>query len=169
MSELGYTLKVFRQIGMLKPVLPHRLIGAGLQLAKWGPGLPSGVNAVAKRFPSQLAIIDDAGQITWSELAEQINQLTSGLKARGIQPGDSLAVLSRNHRFMIISMVAIMQAGGRVLLLNTMASRSQLGELVQRENAGLVIVDHEFLGAAQDVDRNKLVLGWAEPDSPADV
>lgn len=169
MSDLGYTLKVFRRIGLLKPVLPHRLLGAGVQLAKWGPGLPSGVNAAAKRYPGQAAVIDDAGQITWSELAAQVNQLTAALKSRGIEPGDSIAVLSRNHRFMIISIVAIMQAGGRVLLLNTMASRSQLGELVQREAASLVIVDHEFLDAAQDVDRGKLVLGWAEPDSPADV
>src|SRR5689334_2632937 len=99
MNELGYTLKVFRQFGMLKPVLPHRLIGAGLQLAKWGPGLPSGVNAAAKRFPKQLAIIDDAGEITWSELADQINQFTQALKVRGIEAGDSVAVLSRNHRY----------------------------------------------------------------------
>ncbi|WP_456696767.1 AMP-binding protein [Aeromicrobium sp. P5_D10] len=168
-QDLGFTLKVFRQIGMLKPVLPHRLVGAGLQLAKWGPGLPSGVNAVAKRFPSQVAIIDDAGEITWSELAEQINQLTCALKERGVKPGDSLAVLARNHRFMVISIVAIMQAGGRVLLLNTMASRSQLGELVQREDASLVIVDQEFLGAAQDVDRSTLVLGWADADAPSDL
>ncbi|MFI5426984.1 AMP-binding protein [Aeromicrobium sp. UC242_57] len=131
--------------------------------------LPSGVHAVAKRFPQQLAIIDDAGQITWSDLAAQINQLTQALKDRGIQPGDSIAVLARNHRFMVISIVAIMQAGGRVLLLNTMASRSQLGELAQREDASLVIVDQEFLDVAHDVDRSKLVLGWADADAPTDL
>lgn len=169
MSDLGYTLKVFKQIGMLKPVLPHRLLGAGLQLAKWGPGLPSGVNAAAKRFPSQTAIIDDAGDLTWADLAAQINQMTQALKDRGVQPGDSIAVLSRNHRYMIVAIVAIMQTGGRVLLLNTMASRSQLGELAQREDASLVIVDQEFLEVAQDVDRSLLVLGWADADAPDDL
>ncbi|MET0447368.1 MAG: AMP-binding protein [Aeromicrobium sp.] len=169
MSELGYTLRVFKQIGMLKPVLPHRLLGAGLQLAKWGPGLPSGVNAAAQRFPRQTAIIDDAGEITWSQLAGQINQMTQALKDRGVRPGDSIAVLSRNHRYMIIAIVAIMQAGGRVLLLNTMASRSQLGELSRREDAGCVIVDQEFLEVAQDVDRSTLVLGWADEDAPTNL
>src|SRR3954451_11226090 len=100
MSELGYTLKVFRQIGMMKPILPHRLVGAGLQLAKWGPGFPSGVNAAAKRFPHQLPIIDDEGEITWSELSEQINQLTQAPKNRGTAAGDSVALLCRNHRYM---------------------------------------------------------------------
>ncbi len=169
MNDLTYSLKVFRQIGLLKPVAPHRLLGAGLQLAKWGPGLPSGVNAAAKRFPRQTAIIDDVGEITWSELAAQVNQMTQALKDRGVQPGDSIAVLSRNHRYMIVAVVAIMQAGGRVLLLNTMASRSQLGELAKREDASLVFVDQEFLDVAQDVDRSSLVLGWADDDAPDDL
>jgi fatty-acyl-CoA synthase len=169
MTELGFTLKVFRQIGMLKPILPHKMLGAGLQLVKWGPGLPSGVAAAAKRFPNQLAIIDDAGELTWSELVGQINQTTQGLKDRGVKPGDSVALLCRNHRFMIVAMIAIMQAGGRVLLLNTMASRSQLGELAKRESAALVIVDQEFLTVAADVDKEKLILAWADDDAPADV
>lgn len=168
-NDLGYTLKVFKQIGMLKPLPPHRLIGAGRQLAKWGPGLPSGVNAAAKRFPHQTAIVDDAGEITWLQLADQINQLTQALKDRGIEPGASIAVLSRNHRYMVVAMVAVMQLGGRVLLLNTMASRSQLGELARREDASCVIVDQEFLEIASDVDRSTLVLGWADDDAPADL
>jgi acyl-CoA synthetase (AMP-forming)/AMP-acid ligase II len=169
MNDVTYSLKVFKQIGLLKPVAPHRLLGAGRQLAKWGPGLPSGVNAAAKRFPGQTAIIDDAGEITWSELAAQVNQMTQALKDRGVQPGDSIAVLSRNHRYMIVAIVAIMQAGGRVLLLNTMASRSQLGELAEREDASLVVVDQEFLEVAQDVDRSIVVLGWADDDAPDDL
>ncbi|MEJ7633703.1 AMP-binding protein [Aeromicrobium sp.] len=169
MSDLGYTLKVFRQIGMLKPVLPHRLLGAGLQLVKWGPGLPSGVNAAAKRFPNQLAIIDDAGEVTWSELAGQINQLTQALKDKGIEPGDSVALLSRNHRYMIVALVAVMQAGARVLLLNTMASRSQLSELGKREGAKLVLLDQEFLDVGEGVERDDLLLLWADDDAPSDI
>jgi len=166
MSDIGYTLKVFRRIGMLKPIMPHRMLGAGLQLAKWGPGFPSGVNAAAKRFPQQLAIVDDAGEMTWSELSEQINQFTQALKDRGVEPGQSVALLCRNHRYMVIAMVAIMQAGGRVLLLNTMASRSQLGDLAKREDAKLVILDQEFLEVGADLDPGCVVLAWAEPGAP---
>jgi fatty-acyl-CoA synthase len=169
MSDIGYTLKVFRQIGMMKPMLPHRIVGAGFELLKWGPGFPSGVNAAAKRFPHQLAIIDDEGEITWSELSEQINQLTQALKNRGIEPGDSVALLCRNHRYMVIAMVAIMEAGGRVLLLNTMASGSQLGDLAKREDAKLVVLDQEFLKVADKVDHDLIVLAWADDDAPADL
>ncbi len=166
MGDLSYTLKVFRRIGLIAPNWPHRLIGAGLQLAKWGPGFPSGLHSAARRVPHQLAIIDDAGEITWRELAQQVNQLTHALKARGLEPGDSVALLARNHRYMVIGMIAIMQLGGRVLLLNTMASASQLGELTKRESAALVLLDEEFLPVAADVPRDDVVLTWAESDDP---
>jgi len=169
MSDLGFKIKVFRQIGLLKPQLPHRLIGAGLQLAKWGPGFPSAIGAAAARFPNQLAIIDDAGQLTWREVRDEGNRLTQGLKDRGLEPGDSVALLARNHRHMVIAAVAIMQAGGRILLLNTMAGASQVGELAVRENAKLVILDQEFLSVGENVDRDKLVLAWVEGAKPADI
>ena len=169
MSDLGFKIKVFRQIGLLKPQLPHRLIGAGLQLVKWGPGFPSAVGAAAARFPHQLAIIDDAGQLTWREVRDQANQLTQGLKDRGLEAGDSVALLCRNHRHMVIAAVAIMQAGGRILLLNTMASSSQLGELSVRENARMVVLDQEFLAVGENVDRDKLILAWVDGETPDDI
>ena len=64
MGDLGYKLKVLRQIGLIKAAPPGKLIGAVKQLKKWGPGLPAGINAAAKRYPKQIAIIDDEGEIT---------------------------------------------------------------------------------------------------------
>lgn len=165
MTDLAYTLKVFRQIGLIAPALPHRLIGAGIKLATWGPGFPSGVMACAARFPHQTAVIDDEGSLTWREMSQQINQLTDALADRGVDAGDSVAVLARNHRYIIMAMVAIMQRGARVLLLNTMASSSQLTELAKRETASLVMLDEEFLSVAQDLPADDLMLTWADGDS----
>lgn len=169
MADLGFQLKVLRQIGLLKPQLPHRLVGAGKELLKWGPGFPSGVGAAAARFPSQLAIIDDEGDITWRELRDEINRLTDALKERGLVAGDSVALLCRNHRYIVMAMVAIMQLGGRILLLNTMASSSQLGELTEREGAKLVILDEEFLGVATNVARDELMLAWTDTTNHTDI
>lgn len=169
MRDLAFKVKVFRQIGLLKPQLPHRLLGAGIQLVKWGPGIPSAVGAAAARYPQQTAIIDDAGDLTWREVRDEINQLTRGLKDRGLEPGDSVAILCRNHRYMVIAAGAIIQAGGRILMLNTMASSSQLGELAAREDAKMVVLDQEFLTIGGTVDRDKLILAWADEDKPADI
>jgi fatty-acyl-CoA synthase len=159
---LAYRLKVFRQIGLAKPQLPHRLAKAGLELVKWGPAFPSGVGACAARFPNQIAIIDDLGEITWAELRREINQFSHALSERGVTAGDSVALLARNHRFFVIAMVAVMQLGGRVLLLNTMASGPQLAELADREGAKLVILDEEFLEVGEKAGRDKLILAWTD-------
>ena len=165
MGDLGYKLKVLRQIGLLKAQNPVRLAKAGKKLAAWGPGFPSAVGAAAARKPQQIAIIDDAGQLTWRETSDAINRVTQTLKDRGFVPGDPIAVLCRNHRHMVIAMVAISQMGGRMLLLNTMASAGQLTELVKRENAKMVILDQEFLAVAGDIDRDLLVVAWEDDDT----
>ena len=82
MNDLVYRLKVFRQIGLAQPQLPHRLAIAGYQLMKWGPGFPAAMAAAAARFPRQTAIIDELGEITWAEMRDQINQLTHALNER---------------------------------------------------------------------------------------
>ncbi|MET1134294.1 MAG: AMP-binding protein [Aeromicrobium sp.] len=169
MGDLGYKLKVLRRIGVIKALPPHKLIGAARVLKKWGPGLPSGINAAAKRYPKQLAIIDDAGEITYEDLVTQVNQFTEVLRERGIEPGDSVAVLARNHRYLVIALIAVVQMGGRVLLLNTMSSRAQLTDLAEREGAELLILDQEFLPLVEDVRRSRLMLAWADADAPSDL
>ncbi len=165
MGDVGYKLKILRQIGLLKVQPPHRLLKAGIKLATWGPGFPSAVGAAAARFPKQAAIIDDAGELTWQELSDEVNRATAGLKQHRIGPGDSVALLCRNHRHMVVAMVALMQLGAKVLLLNTMASASQLGELTRREGASGVIVDQEFLEVATELDRDQIVVAWQDDDS----
>lgn len=162
MGDLGYKVKVLRRIGLLKAQNPVRLVKAGKKLSSWGPGFPSAVGAAAARRPEQVAIIDDAGQLTWSETSDEINRLTAALKKRGIGIDDPVAVLCRNHRHMIITMVAIMQIGARMLLLNTMASAGQLNELVEREGADLLILDQEFLTVADAIDHEKLIVAWED-------
>jgi acyl-CoA synthetase (AMP-forming)/AMP-acid ligase II len=161
-GDLGYKLKVLRRIGLLKAQNPLGLIKASRKLRMWGPGFPSAVGAAAARKPHQRAIIDDAGEMTWGEVRDAANQLTQVLKDRGFVAGDPIAILCRNHRYMVIAMVGIMQMGGRMLLLNTMASSAQLSELAKREGAKMVLLDQEFLKVADELDQDSLVVTWED-------
>ncbi len=165
MGDLGYKLRVLRRIGLLKAQDPAKLVKAGKKLKEWGPGFPSAMGAAAIRKPHQTAIIDDAGQMTWAEVRDEVNRLSASLKARGITPGDPIAILCRNHRHMVISMIAVMQVGAKMLLLNTMASGPQIAELAEREGAHMVILDQEFLSVATSIERDKLVVAWADDDT----
>lgn len=166
-SDLGYTAKVLRRVGLLGVENPLRLARAGLALAKWGTAFPAGVNAAAARHPRRVAIVDDAGQLTWKEVAAEVNRVTQVLKERGVQPGDAVALLCRNHRYMVIGLVALMQAGAKILLLNTMASSHQLTELSQREGATLMLCDEDFLPVVDaEVWAGRVLLTWTDGEAP---
>lgn len=169
MSDLGYTVRVLRQIGLLKAQNPIGLAKAGKAMRTWGPGFPAAVTAAAARRPKQIAVIDDETQLTWEELFAEINRTAHAFQTLGVVPGDSVALLCRNHRHMVIAMVALMMIGGRVLLLNTMASSAQLAELSEREGAKHVVLDTEFLDAAGPVPREKLIVAWADDTTPDDL
>lgn len=169
MGDMGYKMKVMRRMGVVKAQSPTKLMGAARALKKWGPGLPSGLNAAAKRYPKQVAIIDDAGEITYEDLVTQVNQFTEVLRDRELSVGDSVAILCRNHRYLVVALIAVIQLGGRALLLNTMSSRAQLTDLAEREGAELLILDEEFLPMVEDVRRSRLCLAWTDSDGPKDL
>ncbi len=50
--------------------------------------------------------------ITWAEAARQASLLSRALRARGLQPGDRVALISENRPEWLIADVAVMAAGG---------------------------------------------------------
>ena len=56
------------------------------------------VKEVADRKGSESAIIDELGETTWSEFNERVNRVIHFLRESGLQPGDTIAVMSGNRR-----------------------------------------------------------------------
>lgn len=141
-AELHYLRKVI-EAGMLKLDPPNVLAAIGRDLYRFGEigAVPS---FAAHRSPTQTAIVDDEGSITYAELNDSINALAHGLIRLGIQGGDGVAILARNHRWFIIANYAAHRAGARVILLNTDFSGPQTKEVADREGARLLIYDAEY-------------------------
>ncbi|MBA0046325.1 long-chain-fatty-acid--CoA ligase FadD2 [Mycobacteroides sp. LB1] len=141
-AELHYLRKVI-EAGMLKLDPPNVLAAIGRDLYRFGEigAVPS---FAAHRSPTQTAIVDDEGSITYAELNDSINALAHGLIRLGIKGGDGVAILARNHRWFIIANYAAHRAGARVILLNTDFSGPQTKEVADREGARLLIYDAEY-------------------------
>ncbi|MGH3726867.1 MAG: long-chain-fatty-acid--CoA ligase FadD2 [Mycobacterium sp.] len=141
-AELHYLRKVI-EAGMLKLDPPNVLAAIGRDLYRFGEigAVPS---FAAHRSPTQTAIIDDEGSLTYAELNDSINALTHGLIRMGIKGGDGIAILARNHRWFIIANYAAHRAGARVILLNTDFSGPQTKEVADREGARLLMYDAEY-------------------------
>ncbi|MFC4051956.1 AMP-binding protein [Actinomadura syzygii] len=130
-------------------------------LRRWGTTLAGLVAGAAARSPSRTALIDDEGALTFAELDERAARLAAGLPLRGPRP--RVGVLCRNHRGMVLTLVACSRRGAEVVLLNTGAgaswTRAVLGEL----RPTLIVADAEFapLLADMPIALRRTVL-WAD-------
>jgi fatty-acyl-CoA synthase len=119
---------------------PRRLAAIAGALRSYGP-YGSAVRIAAIRRPDAPALWDERGELTYRELDDQVNQLTNAFLALGLQPGDSVGILCRNHRAPLLAGFAASRAGLRCLWLNTAFSPRQAAEVVEREGVDLLVHD----------------------------
>ena len=160
--------KVLVDTGMLSPGRrPDRFVAAVRALGKWGPTPAAGFIAAATRHPDNIAIIDELGTLTYQQVNERTNALAHGLRALGIDTGDGVAVLCRNHRGFIEATVALSKLGANVLYLNTGFSGPQTCDVLDREKASAVIYDTEFTDVVAGATEGRVqVVAWHEGHTP---
>src|SRR3954454_24110762 len=72
---------------------PDRVVRAMTAIVPWGTS-PAGILAVAAvRAPTRVAVVDDAGETTYSKLWTQARRVASGLSVRGVAPGVRVGLL----------------------------------------------------------------------------
>ena len=144
-AELHYLQKMIAA-GAFGIEPPQNLAAMVADIRRWGEvGMIPALNA--RRAPNRLAIIDDEGSITNSELNDAVNAVANGLLAMGVRGGDGVGVLARNHRWFSIANYACARVGARTIMLNTEFSGPQIRDVSEREGATLIIYDDEYTEA----------------------
>jgi acyl-CoA synthetase (AMP-forming)/AMP-acid ligase II/short-subunit dehydrogenase len=112
-------------------------------------GRPSSLcSLAASRDPHHLAVIDDSGSLTYEELNRRGRMLALALRERfGVGPTTGLAIMCRNHRTFLESLLAGTALGADVLLLNIEFPGPQLSQVLGHHQLGCVIHDSEFTPA----------------------
>jgi len=137
-------LDTVRRIGLLHP---KAAVTAVLGAARWGPTVAAGYHAGVARRPGDVAIVDDEGSLTFHEVDERSNAVAHVLREHGVGPESPVALLARNSRWFVLSVVALDKLGATVLYMNTGFAGPQLAEVLQREGADLLLHDVEFADA----------------------
>lgn len=137
--------KTLVKAGVLNPGRPDRMLRQLAVLSKWGATVAGGYRANAVRFPHELAVIDERGELTFAELDRRTNRLANGLAEYGVRAGRRVALMCRNHAGLIESMVACGKLGADVVLLNTGLSADQVAKVVQTHRPIVLLGDDEFM------------------------
>jgi acyl-CoA synthetase (AMP-forming)/AMP-acid ligase II len=171
--DLPFNLKALVDAGIVRPIPPHKLLGVGNALRRWGASPAAGVAAAAIRHPDRVAVIDERGELTFDELERRSNALARALREKGVKGGEAVAVMCRNHRGFVDAIFACSKLGATVLLLNTDFAGPQLHGVIEREQPQAIIYDFEFQGlldgAEKDAPKISRFVSWTdEGDDPSE-
>jgi fatty-acyl-CoA synthase len=160
---LIHTVKTLGATGMMNPGL---LVNMGLAARKWGLTPAVGFAAGARRHPDKVAVIDELGPLTYGEVDERSNRLANALRDLGVQPGEGVGVMCRDHRGFIDATVALAKVGADTLYLNTGFAAPQLADVMEREGAVALVYDQEFEKLLEKVALERRFVAWT--DGPSD-
>jgi fatty-acyl-CoA synthase len=131
-------------------LVPH-LVPIARAVRGYG-AIGAAVRLAALRYPDRVAVIDDHGCLTFGELDARSNAVANHWRGGGLQSGDGVAILARNHRGFLDAVFGSAKCGARIILLNTDFGAAQLREVVDREGVDLLVFDEEFGEAVTDLD-----------------
>jgi acyl-CoA synthetase (AMP-forming)/AMP-acid ligase II len=167
--DLPPRVDVLRRAGLLDPMRPDEGVRSLLAVRKLGP-VAGAAWLATRREPGSPAVVDELGTLTYGELDAHSNAMARAWERRGLGPDSVIAVLCRDHRWLVACMVAAAKLGARLLLLNTGFSGPQLADVADREGVHALVHDQEFTdllgGVRADVPR---YLGWCDDPGDADA
>jgi acyl-CoA synthetase (AMP-forming)/AMP-acid ligase II len=170
LPDVPFNIKVLIDAGIVRPTRPDRLGKVLRELRRWGASPAAGVAAAAIRHPDEPMIIDELGELTFAQVQERSNRLAHAFAEKGISEGDGIAILARNHRGFVDTVLAASKLGANCLFMNTMFSGPQLVDVLEREDPKAVVYDEEFLGVMEKADVElKRFVAWSqegESDDP---
>ncbi|MFC4001324.1 acyl-CoA synthetase [Prauserella oleivorans] len=160
-AETARSVEVMWRAGFI----PFPRVDEGLRslvlTRKYGP-LAGAVRIAARRNPMDIGLVDELGPLTFSQLDQQSNALARAWSERGVGLGSSVAVLCRDHRGLVLTMLAAGKLGAALLLMNTGFARPQLTDVAKREKVQVLVYDEEFTDLLGDIEGVDRYLAWTE-------
>jgi acyl-CoA synthetase (AMP-forming)/AMP-acid ligase II len=135
--------------------------------------LPASIAAMARAMGDRIALIDgDSGAgVTYVELAARIDRAAAGLAARGLCPGDVLALWATSSPEWAIAALGAMAAGATVTGVSPVCAERELAGQLMDSGASILVAAQELMGLARRAAvREVVALGKTlegEGDPPA--
>jgi fatty-acyl-CoA synthase len=168
-ADTAGAVRVMNRSGLVPFPRVDQGIRSLLAVRKYGP-FAGPVHAHAEARLDAVALIDERGPLTYIDIDEQSNALVRAWQAEGITPGSVMGCMCRNHRGLVLTMLAAAKNGTRLVLMNTGFARPQLVDVAAREQIEAFVYDDEFRQVAETLpDDVTSYRSWAEDGSASQV
>ncbi|EHR50080.1 acyl-CoA synthetase (AMP-forming)/AMP-acid ligase II [Saccharomonospora marina XMU15] len=163
-AEKARSVEVLWRAGLVPLPRIDVIVGSLLATQRFGP-LAGAVRIAARRDPRAVAIVDERGPLSFAELESRSNALARAWSQRGVRPGSAVAALCRDHRGLVLTMLAAGKLGAPLLLLNTGFAKPQLTDVAVREKVTVLVYDEEFTDVLSGITGVDRFLAWADTDT----
>lgn len=110
-----------------------------------GPGEVRSFSALVRRAAraagAQPAVVAGDLRLTWAEVDERVDRAAAGYRARGLAPGDRVAVQLPNGVDWVVAVMGALRAGLVVVPVNTAYTDPEVGHLLTDSGAGLLVAE----------------------------
>jgi len=113
------------------------------------------LRATASACPDEIAFLDATNgyEITWATLEATVEALAAGLLRHGLVAGDRVALLMGNRIEFIATYFAILRAAMVAVPINTAFTATEVGDLLARSGARLVVAEEATRSVALAASR----------------
>jgi acyl-CoA synthetase (AMP-forming)/AMP-acid ligase II len=108
--------------------------------------IPAVVEAAAEKHGDRVAVVDGDTSVTYAELLEQAQTFGAALAARGVEPGDRVAIWAPNGYRWIVAVLGLWHAGAVLVPINTRFKGAEAADLLERSRASTIVTVTDFLG-----------------------
>jgi len=95
----------------------------------------------AKNWPNKMAIVDEYGEISFSELANQTEKLKKYLLQQGIQKGMAVGIIINNNRYFIMSLYAAVGCNALVMPVSHTQKNKEIQDAIIEGQLHILITD----------------------------
>lgn len=93
----------------------------------------------AQRLPDKVCLVCDGQRLTYAEVDAMANRLAHALRARGLQRGDRVAIFLPNSVEAVVSIFAVLKAGGVFVVVNHTTKEQKLGYILANCQASALV------------------------------
>ncbi|PWJ54357.1 fatty-acyl-CoA synthase [Quadrisphaera granulorum] len=113
-------------------------------------GIGSWLRLRAVKSKGHPALVFNGAELTYDELADRVDGIAAGLRARGVSRGDRVAYLGDNHPSFVEAMFATARLGAVFVPLNTRLAAPELAYMLADCGASLLISTPALAGRADE-------------------
>jgi tyrocidine synthetase-3 len=142
------------------------------------------------RVPREIAVVYEDGQLTYSHLDHTAKQWGRLLRKKGVKPGTIAAIMVERSLEMIISVMAVQEAGGAYLPLDPSLPQPRIAYMLEDSDAHLLLTQNHiiqqkfpgpnqgeipgFAGETIDIENDTRLMSednsdWAPVNKPGDL